>query len=174
MTGSITVVGLGNVLVGDDALGPTVVLTLAAGYELDGRVQLLDLGTPGLDLVPHIAGSEALVVVDTVRAAGAPGEVRLYRRSQLLAASPPQRVSGHDPGLKDTLLTLDLHGSGPAEVLLVGVIPAAVEPGIGLSPEVREAVPAAVRAVVEELARLGCPPVARVQPSAPALWWQER
>ncbi len=174
MANCITVVGLGNVLVGDDALGPTVIHALAAGYELDPRVRLLDLGTPGLDLTPHISGSEALVVVDTVRAVGTAGELRLYRKAQLLAASPPQRVSGHDPGLKDTLLTLELHGTGPWEVLLVGVIPATLETGIGLSPEVRAAVPAAVRVVVEELGRLGCPPVARAKPAAPALWWQER
>ncbi len=172
MAGSIAVVGLGNVLVGDDALGPTVVQTLAAAYEPDADVRLLDLGTPGFDLASHIAGTAALVVVDTVRGEGPPGAVRRYRKPELLAASVPQRVSGHDPGLRDTLLTLELHGAGPAEVLLVGVIPAALETGIGLSPAVRAAVPAAVAAVVEELTRLGHAPVARAAPPPPALWWQ--
>ncbi len=172
MVDSIAVVGLGNVLVGDDALGPTVVQTLAAAYELDEAVRVLDLGTPGFDLASHIAGTDALVVVDTVRGNGPAGELRLYRKPELLAAAVPQRVSGHDPGLRDTLLTLELHGAGPAEVLLIGVVPAVLETGIGLSPAVRAAVPAALAAVLEELARLGHPPVPRVAPAPPALWWQ--
>jgi len=169
----IAVVGLGNVLIGDDALGPTVVQTLAAAYEVEPNVQVLDLGTPGLDLVPHISGADALIVVDTVRAAGDPGTVRQYRKEQLLATAPAQRVAGHDPGLKDTLLTLDLHGHGPVDVLLVGVIPQSVETRVGLTPAVRAAVPEALQAVLSELARLGAPARARGKPLPAALWWEK-
>ena len=108
---SIVVMGLGNVLMGDDALGPTVVQRLAA-YEVEPNAQLLDPGTRGFDRVARVSAADALVVVDTVRVAGAPGEVRQYGKEQLLAKAMPQRVAAHDPGLKDTLLTLELHGVG--------------------------------------------------------------
>jgi hydrogenase maturation protease len=169
---TIAVVGLGNVLIGDDALGPTVVQTLAAQYDVDPCVQLLDLGTPGLDLLPHVSGIDALIVVDTVRVSGSPGEVRVYRKEQLLAKALPQRVAGHDPGLKDTLLTLELTGSCPRDVLLVGVIPESVQTRIGLMPSVRAAVPTAMEAVLAEMKRLGCPGRARPKPLQAGVWWE--
>jgi hydrogenase maturation protease len=169
---NVAVLGLGNVLMGDDALGPTVIKVLEAEYEFPTGVSVQDLGTPGLDLTPYLAGVEALIVVDTVRASGAPGEVRLYRRDEILKHPPQPRLSPHDPGLKEALLTMEFSGSGPREVLLVGVIPAEVRTGVGLSQAVRAAVPAAVAEVVQELARLEVAPRPRPAPAPADLWWE--
>ncbi len=70
----VLVAGLGNVLMGDDAFGPWVVRSLEADHELPPGAVARDLGTPGLDLTPHLADLEALVVVDTVHADAAPGD----------------------------------------------------------------------------------------------------
>ena len=43
----IAVIGIGNVLAGDDAVGPHVVRVLEAHYELPDGVQVIDAGTPG-------------------------------------------------------------------------------------------------------------------------------
>ena len=77
-----------------------------------------------------------------MHATGAPGEVRLYRRDEMLKNPPQPRLSPHDPGLKEALLTLEFSGTAPREVLLVGVIPASVETGVGLSPAVQRGCPA--------------------------------
>ena len=50
--GQVSIIGLGNVLMGDDGLGPTAVMQLAAEYDFPEEVKLLDLGTPGLSLIP--------------------------------------------------------------------------------------------------------------------------
>ena len=55
----VAVVGVGSVLTGDDALGPTAVALLRAGRELPDSVYLLDAGTPGSDLASHVAGRRA-------------------------------------------------------------------------------------------------------------------
>jgi Ni,Fe-hydrogenase maturation factor len=67
---------------------------------------------------------------------------------------------------------VEFSGTGPREVLLVGVIPAEVRTGVGLSPAVRAAVRFAVAEVVKELARLGVAPHARSTPRPPDLWWE--
>jgi hydrogenase maturation protease len=169
---SVAVVGVGNVLTGDDALGPTVVRHLEATYELGEGVTVLDAGTPGADLAAHVAGLDALVVVDTVRAVGAPGTLVTYRGAELLRRPLAPRVNPHAPGLQETLLTLELTGGAPRDVLLVGVVPASVEVGIGMSPPVRRAVPEAIRAVLAELARLGVEARPRELPRPPDLWWE--
>jgi hydrogenase maturation protease len=169
---AVTVMGLGNVLQQDDGLGPYVIQTLLAGWEFDESVQVLDLGTPGLQLSPYLEGQESLIVVDTVRSDGEPGELRLYDREQLLKHPPAQRTSPHDPGLKETLLALELHDLSPRHVLVVGVIPEASEYEPRLTDAVRAAVPRAVEEVLAELERLGVPAVPLEEPREPDIWWE--
>jgi hydrogenase maturation protease len=168
----VGVIGLGNVLMGDDAFGPWVVQTLLASHAFPEDVRVLDLGTPGLDLLPYVTDVEALVLVDTVRADAPPGSIRLYRGEEILRHAPPPRLSPHDPGVKEALLTADFEGRGPREVLLVGVVPSDTSMGVRLSPALREAVPLAVAAVLAELDRLGGGAVARDLPGHPDIWWE--
>lgn len=168
----VAVLGLGNVLMGDDALGPTVLAHLQAGWEPAPDCEFQDLGTPGLDLHPHLAGREAVVFVDVVRADGPVGEVRRYDRDAILRHDPGPRVSPHDPGLREALLALEFAGGGPSRVTLVGVIGGGMAQGSGLSAAARAAVPAAVEAVLAELAVLAAPAEPRAAPQAPDLWWE--
>jgi len=173
-TAPIGVFGLGNVLMGDDALGPTVIAHLLAGFDFPPEVHVEDLGTPGLDLHPHLAGREALVLIDVVKSEGEPGELRLYRKEEILRHAPGPRVSPHDPGVKEALLALQFAGGDPGEILLVGVIPDRVDYEIGLSPRVEQALPAVEAAVLEELSRLGRQVTAR-EPRPPAeIWWENK
>lgn len=167
------VLGLGNVLLGDDALGPWVIRALEAWYEIPEGVSLLDVGTPGLDLTPHLSGLDRVIIVDTVRSEGAPGEIRVYDREAILRHPPQARVSPHDPGLKEALLTLELSDASPAWVTLVGVIPQGTDTGTGLSEPVRNAVPDACRRVVEELSRWGLDAEPFETPRTPEIWWEE-
>jgi hydrogenase maturation protease len=168
----VGVVGLGNVLMGDDAFGPWVVQVLLAEYEWPEGVTVQDLGTPGLDLLPHVTDLEALVLVDTVRADAPPGTVRLYRRDELLRHPPQARLSPHDPGVKEALLTAEFEGRGPREVLLVGAVPAETAMGVHMSAALRGAVPAAVAEVLRELERLGRSAARRETPDLPRIWWE--
>ncbi len=170
--GRVAVLGLGNVLMGDDALGPYAVRLLEARYELPERVPVLDIGTPGLDLVPYFEEADALVLVDTVRSEAPPGTLRLYRRDKILKHPPRPRVSPHDLGLKETLLSLELAGRGPREVLLVGVVPERTGPGVGMSAPVRAALPAVHAEILRELERLGVPALPRRAPLPPDIWWE--
>ncbi|MFO7588375.1 MAG: hydrogenase maturation protease [Gemmatimonadota bacterium] len=169
---AVTVFGLGNILMRDDALGSFAIRTLEAQWEFPPEVEVLDAGTPGLELSTILEDCGAIVVVDTVRAEGAPGELRTYRRDELLKHPPAQRITPHDPGLKETLLTLELQGESPPDVLVVGVIPGRVDYGVGLSDPVREAVPKAIDAILEEVRRLGFTPVRRDPPAEPDIWWE--
>jgi hydrogenase maturation protease len=167
----VRVLGLGNVLMGDDAAGPWVVEHLRAEYEIGPGASLTDVGTPGLDLVPFIGGARVVILVDTVKSKGEPGELRLYRRDEILKYPPGPRTSPHDPGVKETLLYLDMAGSGPEEVLLVGIVPGRVEKGLGLTPAVAAAVPQAAEAVAAELRRLGIPAERRAGAEPARPWW---
>src|SRR5262249_16248616 len=130
----IRVLGLGNVLMSDDGLGPFVVRVLEATYECPAGVEFLDAGTPGLDLTPYLLGADAVIFVDTVSASGAPGEIRVYDRDAILKVPPQARTGGHDPALKEALLTVAAAGGGPARVTRGGAIPGRGAAGGRVSP----------------------------------------
>jgi hydrogenase maturation protease len=166
------VIGLGSILMGDDAAGPHVLRRLEAEYELPPGIEVLDLGTPGPELAHIVEGLDALIVADTLRTPGAaPGEVRLLRRDDILRGPQPDRLSPHDPSLRGALLAAGLLGRSPQEVLLVGIVPVDTHLGIGLSPVVQEAVPEAVGAVVGELERLGYSIQKREMALQNEVWW---
>lgn len=168
----IRVLGLGNVLMGDDGFGPYVIEALTSAFEFPPDVSVIDVGTPGLDLAPFLMGADAVIVIDSVRSEGEAGALRRYSREALLAHAPAQRLGPHDPGFKQTLLTLDFAGLGPREVALVGVIPQTTAPCARLSPPVRASVADAVGAVVAELEHLGAHLAPRREATAPAPWWE--
>ena len=167
----IAVLGLGNVLLGDDAAGPYVLELLRSAWEFPAAVELTDVGTPGLGLLQYIHRVDRLIVVDSVKASGLPGDVRCYRGAEVMAAPPSPRVSPHDPALHEVLSIAAFDGAGPRDVLLIGVIPACLELGAPLSAAVRAGAVVAARCVVEELGRHVIPPVPRVAPLEPNLWW---
>jgi len=171
---STSVLGLGNVLMGDDAVGPYVIQVLEAGYSFPETVRVLELGTPGLDLVPYLCGVDAVIVVDTLVSDASPGTVRLYRRDELLEHAPQPRLSPHDPSLKEALLTAEFSGEAPGEFLLVGVVPQGTAVGTGLSEAARVALEPAVAAVVSELQRLGHQVDRRSEPLEMDIWWERQ
>jgi hydrogenase maturation protease len=169
---TIRILGLGNVLMGDDGFGPCVIHHLASRWEFPAGVEVQDLGTPGLDLIPFLAGAEVVILVDTVKAAGAPGDVRRYEKGDILRHPPSPRVSPHDPGVQEALLALEFTGQAPREVVLLGAIPATVEMSTSLTPALRAAVPVLAGRVVEELERLGVVARPRSSPDTGQAWWQ--
>jgi hydrogenase maturation protease len=148
---SLAVIGLGNVLLGDDGFGPFVVELLRTRYAFPPEVELLDLGTPGLGLISYLHGHDAVVIVDAVAGAGLPGDVRVYEEVELERLPVVPRVSPHDPAVAEALSVARLAGNGPQDVCLVGAVPGALELGAGLSPHVRAAADAAAEIVRQRI-----------------------
>lgn len=170
----IRILGIGNVLMSDDGFGPYVARVLEASYEFPPGVEVIDVGTPGLDLTPYLLNTDVVIFIDTVTASGAPGDIRVYDRSDILKYPPQARTGPHDPALKEALLTVDAAGAGPKVVWLIGVIPGWVATGVWLSPAVAAAVAAVVQKVIEELDRRGVPAIPRAVPESPHIWWETR
>ena len=176
-TAQTFVLGLGNVLMGDDGFGPRVVRAFEEQYVVGPDVDVVDLGTPGLDLTPWLTDARHVIIVDTVRTDQPPGTLRLYEKRDIVRHAPVSRVSPHDPGVKETVLTLEFAGRAPHTVTLVGAVPGTVAMGTELSPTVRDAVPGAVAAIVAALERLNVEVQPRVgqplvrDPYSP--WWPE-
>jgi hydrogenase maturation protease len=172
LTPRAAVLGLGNVLMGDDAFGPYLVRVLDAEWTVTPAVSWQDLGTPGLDLAPYLADLDLVIIVDTVSAPRPPGEVRTYARADLLRHAPGPRLSPHDPGVKEAVLTAELAGIAPRELWIVGVVPGRVGMGTALSPAVQAALPGAMAQVRRLLEERGFAVRPRVVPRPRDIWWE--
>jgi len=168
----IRILGVGNVLCTDDGLGPYAIKVLESRYEFSDGVEVVDLGTPGLDLTPFLSDARMVIVIDTVRGDGPPGTLRLLRDREIVAKPPPSRMSPHEPGLREALMATEFSDSSPDEILFVGVIPESTEQGTSLTASLMEAIPAVVDAVVNELKRLDAGPTLREPPAALDAWWE--
>lgn len=169
----ILIAGIGNILLGDDGLGPYVVATLQSSYAFGEGVQLEDLGTPALDFIDHIAGLDALIVIDSVDNGKAPGTITHYRRQDFALRSPSLRMDTHSPAITECLTAAEVFfGVSPAEILLIGVTAASYDAGCTLSDPVKAAVTPAVEAVLAELDRLGASYQKKAK-SDSTIWWDE-
>jgi hydrogenase maturation protease len=167
----ILIGGIGNVLLEDDGVGPYTVRVLEATYEFEDAVEIIDLGTPALDLVDQISGRDAVILIDSVDSGATPGTVLLYRKEDILRHPPAVRMDPHSPALAETLLGVDLFGETPKEFLLIGVTGDSYNPGCDLSPLVQWSVKLAISEVLRELDRLGVTYTKRRNPMQTAPWW---
>lgn len=135
--------GIGNILLGDDGIGPAVVNYLSANSTFGDDITLEDLGTPSLDLPNYLTGFDRVIFIDAVAVDAPPGTIRLFSREEIIAAPPGIRISPHEPTINDALIVLDFAGGAPRDVVLIGVVPHTLENGMNLSPAVGKAIPRA-------------------------------
>lgn len=168
---SVSIIGLGNVFLADDGFGPLAIETFRCEYECPAQVEVLDLGTPGLDLAPYLYGKEFVIVVDSVHSDLAIGALSIFHENDFLSHRAKLRITGHDPGLWDALAHLRLAGHAPDEVIIVGVNPETCEFAEHISETVRMTASAAAAMIARSLVERGidCPP--RQPPDVPNLWW---
>lgn len=147
---SILVLGIGNLLLGDEAIGVRIVEALEQRYLLPPHVEVLDGGTSGMDLMDVMANRDHLIVADAVLTGDEPGRVVVLRDDEIPAMFT-RKVSPHQLGLADVLMALRLTDEFPARLTLVGVVPQTLEPGIALSPVVRQAIEPALQQIMAAL-----------------------
>lgn len=168
----ICVIGLGNVLLGDDGFGPLVVEKFRREYADHEHVEVLELGTPGLDLAPYLHGRDLAVIVDAVTFAGAPGTLRILGEPCFGDRRAALHLTGHDPGLAQCLAQLRLVGRAPTKVIVVGVVPQSCFLGSSLSSPVLAAVSPAVETIAAIIAERGVPCHRRPVQERFRPWWE--
>lgn len=137
------ILGLGNTLLTDEALGVVVVRRLEAEGGL-GDVGLLDGGTLSFTLSGPIADSPRLIVVDAAVMGEPPGTVRVFEGEDMDRQLSGIGKSVHEVSLMDLMDMARITDSLPSHRALVGVEPAVVDWGDELSPAVAAAVPEAM------------------------------
>lgn len=148
------VLGLGNILLGDEGVGIRVVERLQQLYDLPDELQVLDGGTLGLDLLPYVEDADQLLVVDALELGAEPGTVARLEGHQV-PAFLGVKVSPHQVGLADLMAVTRLRGKFPRELVLWGVQPEVIAVGIELSSTVAAQVDNLAEKAAAELGKWG-------------------
>jgi hydrogenase maturation protease len=145
------ILGVGNILRGDDGIGAAVVDALLCSPGLPPSVQLADGGTPGLDTVLLLQGAQRAIIVDAADLGGPPGSWARVRPDQLVGESNEGAVAVHSAGLAQALALAEALRLLPAELVIYAIQPESLEHVAHLSQPVRAAVPAVCQSILDDL-----------------------
>jgi hydrogenase maturation protease len=145
------VLGIGQSLRGDDAVGVKAVQLWQAQYPKSAegvKVETTDL--PGMHLIDSLVGMDVAILVDSIKVPSPPGTVILIRPDELAAFTLDSR-SAHGWGVAETMqLGRILYPSlAKCQITLIGIAGKNYAMGTGLSKEVI----AAMKTVVELIER---------------------
>jgi len=152
----IAVVGLGNLLLGDEGFGVHLVNDLKTKYTFSDNVSILDGGTIGFLLIEHFIENDCLIFIDAIRTNDEPGTIYKFSAKSL----PPNITfvsSIHEIGLGDILghvKLMDLE----KETVIIGISPLAVCPNAlttELSDVLKQKLPKVESLVLEQIKQFG-------------------
>jgi len=139
------VLGLGNLLLGDEGIGVHAAQALLE--ECPGGVEIQDIGTAILDALPALERADRVIVLDAMKGHGDPGTIYRVPMDQCKGNSCIGSLHGFD--LRSVLALAGREA--PPQVLVLGVEPAVIEWSMALSPQVKSALPKLLEAVRKEI-----------------------
>jgi len=152
----VLVLGIGNLLFGDEGIGVHFIQYMRKKYRYSGTHQLdfVDGGTLAQRLIPIIVEYDRLIIIDTINAPGVKaGEVYFFDFGAVPDAVDWQG-SAHEVEMLQTLTMMDLAGDRPP-TMIMGVVPTVIEATeFSLSDGVYGAVPLMEATLLEHLKTL--------------------
>lgn len=149
---SITIIGVGNTLMGDDGFGILVVEGLDAPA-LGPGVAVIAGDTAGMALLKHFLSSDAVIVIDAIAAEAEPGAIFRFHPDEANVLN--LRTNNiHGMGVPHLVTNARLKGANP-EVIVFAVQVQSVTPrDRELSPPVAATIERVRELVTEEVRRL--------------------
>ena len=151
----ILVVGVGNLLMGDDGVGVHAVQLLQANHAQPGVV-FIDAGTAILSVLGEIERANRLLLIDVIQTGAAPGTLHQLRGDEVAPPRTPRSLHEYGVGHVLAQISPDLRSS---EILVIGVEPAVFDFGGALSRPVREALPRLVKLATGRVAHWQAEPL---------------
>lgn len=161
---AIVVMGIGNLLYGDEGLGVHLVAQLSQHWTFPPQVQIVDGGTQGHSLLTFVEEADKLLVLDAVDFGLEPGSVSIRKDADIPAYLSAHKVSPHQNSFSELLALAQLRGTLPQEIVLIGVHPASLSMGKPLTPTVAQHIPAVLQLALNQLRAWGV----RVTPNSHA------
>lgn len=132
------VIGVGNEMMGDDAIGPHIVRELISRKVLPEEILLIDEGRGGMRLVHHIKDLDKVLIIDAADIGKDPGDYTVFRPEDVESIKD---LSGNNIHEWDLLKMLELSrmlGECPDDISILAIQPKDLEWGGEISGELIE------------------------------------
>lgn len=151
---NILVLGIGNILLGDDGVGVLAMQAVARNGGHIADLSCLDGGTLSFSLAPDIEDCDGLIVLDATELQAPAGEIRVFEgRAMDDFLGGNRRRSVHEVGLLDLMAIAALAGGLPAQRALIGIQPEFIGWRDTPTERVAEAIPGACARALEIVRR---------------------
>lgn len=144
----LKIIGLGNILRGDDGIGPVIIQELES-INPSLPVQLCDAGSDAFTILDHLLGSEPILIIDCARMGQKPGTVKVIRTNNTELLPATIGMSLHGFSLTEVLQMARSMGADK-EIAVIGVEPHSIEFNSGLSEVVKNSIPLIKEMIAEE------------------------
>jgi hydrogenase maturation protease len=154
----ILLIGIGNELRGDDALGRLV----ARRFSNVPGVRVVEENGEGVDLIAAWAGAQRVILVDAVESGLPPGTLHRFDATAAPIPATLFRCSTHAFSVAEAVELARVLGELPPRLILYGIEGRNFTAGSDLSPEVAGAIESAVEEIQREIQQTTGDPHARV------------
>ena len=152
MKRSTVVLGLGNPLMADEGIGVVLIERLTEFAGEYPSVDFIDAGTGGMSVLYHIEGRRRAVMVDCAFMNEPPGTIRRFTPEEVRSTRVLAHQSLHEADLMRVIAMAGQLGQAPDQVVLFGIQPERVEPGMHLSRTLMDRIGEYVSTILRELA----------------------
>ena len=134
----ILVLGIGNVLMGDEGIGVHVMKELE-NESFPDNIVLIDGGTGGFHLLEYLQEYPKIIMIDATMDGKDAGTISVLEPK--FASDFPKSLSAHDIGLRDLIEATAVLGDLPKMFLITVTIDKIQPMEIELSEKVKESIP---------------------------------
>ena len=143
----LKVIGLGNLLRGDDGIGPLVIEKLLKLKSIPAK--LIDAGSDAFTILDHLSGTDPLLIIDCARMDKEPGEICTFNISEANIGYIDKTVSLHGFGFGEVYqMAREIGPVAPCKI--IGVQPKEISFNAQVSDEVKKSIPKIIELVNKE------------------------
>jgi hydrogenase maturation protease len=150
----VAVIGVGNLLMGDDGIGIHVVRELDK-LKLPENIEVYDAMTNSFMVLEYMDGADKAIIVDAYRGDKKPGSIYKFRfNPDEHKYTDRMELSLHDVDFIDALNSGRHAYNYPPEIVIIGVEPENVYLSMELSTTLKNAIPRIIKEIFAEIKAL--------------------
>jgi hydrogenase maturation protease len=147
---AILILGVGNILMGDDGVGVRTVEAIMQ-IDLPDYVEVIDGGTASIDIQEFLRNRDKIIIIDAVRGGGErPGTVYRFTPGDIRVKKPVY-TSLHQVGLLESLAILEYSGECPRSITIYGIEVEKPDWSLELSPEIAAVIPRLIEKILDDI-----------------------